>query len=272
MDPFFVSLISGGCAGTATDLVFFPIDTIKTRLQAKGGFFANGGWKGIYNGLGSVTIASAPSASLFFITYDGIKKSEIMTQNLPLLVTHMVAASFGEIAACLVRVPCEVIKQRTQTCKQGMSSLQSLQSIIRSREGIMGLYRGWSITIFREIPFTVIQFPLYEWMKKNFATTKNDGEKLSLWRSAICGSIAGGIAAALTTPLDVIKTRIMLHNEKVSIAKIIKDDIIAHDGYKGFIKGIGPRTMWISAGGSIFLGVYEVVSSILSAQEKKIKL
>lgn len=35
---FFTSLISGACAGIATDIVFFPIDTIKTRLQAKGGF------------------------------------------------------------------------------------------------------------------------------------------------------------------------------------------------------------------------------------------
>lgn len=36
-NAFMVSLISGGAAGTATDLAFFPIDTLKTRLQAKGG-------------------------------------------------------------------------------------------------------------------------------------------------------------------------------------------------------------------------------------------
>jgi solute carrier family 25 S-adenosylmethionine transporter 26 len=47
-------------AGTCVDLAFFPIDTVKTRLQAKGGFLANGGWRGIYRGVGSAIVASAP--------------------------------------------------------------------------------------------------------------------------------------------------------------------------------------------------------------------
>eukprot|EP00960_Hanusia_phi_P026879 746520-Hanusia_phi.AAC.1 len=32
--PFVVALLAGGCAGTAVDVALFPIDTIKTRLQA----------------------------------------------------------------------------------------------------------------------------------------------------------------------------------------------------------------------------------------------
>jgi hypothetical protein len=56
----FIANQSGGAAGTVTDLVFYPIDTIRTRLQAKGGFFKNGGWSGIYKGVASPIIASAP--------------------------------------------------------------------------------------------------------------------------------------------------------------------------------------------------------------------
>lgn len=47
-------------AGTAVDLLFFPIDTVKTRLQSAQGFVKAGGFRGIYKGVGSVVVGSAP--------------------------------------------------------------------------------------------------------------------------------------------------------------------------------------------------------------------
>lgn len=51
---------AGGLAGTSVDLLFFPIDTVKTRLQSPQGFVRSGGFKGIYKGVGSVVVGSAP--------------------------------------------------------------------------------------------------------------------------------------------------------------------------------------------------------------------
>ncbi|CAI4050620.1 hypothetical protein N7582_004964 [Saccharomyces uvarum] len=273
MNTFFLSLLSGAAAGTSTDLVFFPIDTIKTRLQAKGGFFANGGYKGIYRGLGSAVVASAPGASLFFVSYDYMKVkskpyvSKIYSPGSEQLVdttTHMLSSSIGEICACLVRVPAEVVKQRTQIHSSN-SSWQTLQSILRNdnKEGLRkNLYRGWSTTIMREIPFTCIQFPLYEYLKKTWAKA-NDQAQAEPWKGAVCGSIAGGIAAATTTPLDFLKTRLMLNKRTTSLGKVIVK-IYREEGAAVFFSGVGPRTMWISAGGAIFLGMYETVHSLLS--------
>lgn len=60
-----------------------------------------------------------------------------------------------------------------------------------------------------KIPFTSIQFPLYEYLKIRLARALNR-TTLGAHEAALCGSIAGGFAAALTTPLDVLKTRTML--------------------------------------------------------------
>ena len=51
---------AGGLAGTSVDLLFFPIDTVKTRLQSAQGFANAGGFKGIYKGVGSIIVGSAP--------------------------------------------------------------------------------------------------------------------------------------------------------------------------------------------------------------------
>lgn len=170
----------------------------------------------------------------------------------------MLSASIGEIAACSVRVPAEVIKQRAQA-SQFKSSIEAFKAILsnQSGEGVFrGLYRGWGSTIMREIPFTAIQFPLYEYLKRVRAKYLNV-EAVSPGEGAIAGSIAGGFAAALTTPLDVIKTRLMLHKTPIGIFTLA-GNILKEDGYGAFWKGIGPRTMWISAGGAIFLGTYEM--------------
>lgn len=101
-------------AGTSVDLLFFPIDTVKTRLQSSQGFFAAGGFKGIYKGIGSVVVGSAPGgkysvqcrflrhnyttapAALFFCTYDTLKRNSPLPPHLA-PVTHMLSASVGEV-------------------------------------------------------------------------------------------------------------------------------------------------------------------------------
>lgn len=109
---FATALIAGGMAGTSVDVALFPIDTLKTRLQAPVGFLKAGGFRGIYNGIGAAAAGSAPGAALFFSTYETMKpivlawQERMGIQDYP-AVSHMLAASAGEAAACLVRVPTE---------------------------------------------------------------------------------------------------------------------------------------------------------------------
>ncbi|KAK2724876.1 mitochondrial S-adenosylmethionine carrier protein-like [Artemia franciscana] len=252
------SLFAGGLAGIAVDVVLFPLDTLKTRLQSPEGFAKSGGFKGIYSGIGPAFLGSAPGAGAFFCTYEGVKSAMsgnrfITTQAF----SHMIAAAAGEVVACLVRVPVEVVKQRRQAY-QHSSSL----SIIRSTyygEGAIGFYRGYLSTVVREIPFSLIQFPLWEYLKQQWGAKK--GQLLDPWEAGICGALAGGTAAALTTPLDVAKTRIILAKKdsvmaKSNIASVLQY-VYRSSGVKGLFSGMVPRVLWISIGGAIFLGVFE---------------
>ena len=229
--------------------------------------------------MGSAVIGSAPGAALFFVTYEGFKSSLRHARETgngyfagyaglhdglfgawseP--IEHMAAASAGEIAACAVRVPTEVIKQRAQAAQYG-SSAAALRAILNQRGaiGVTGIwremYRGWNVTIMREVPFTVIQFPLWEAMKE-WKRRTSGREEISAVQSGLFGSLAGAVAAGVTTPLDVLKTRIMLARHRTSTLRLLQQ-ILKESGVGAFFKGVGPRITWISAGGAIFLGTYQ---------------
>ncbi|XP_021171912.2 S-adenosylmethionine mitochondrial carrier protein isoform X2 [Fundulus heteroclitus] len=207
---FVASLVAGGCAGMSVDLTLFPLDTIKTRLQSQQGFHKAGGFRGIYAGVPSAAVGSFPNAAAFFVTYECAKSllgaSAAFAAPHAAPVSHMLAASLGEIVACLIRVPTEVVKQRTQASPSS-SSYNMLRATL-TEEGFRGLYRGYSSTVLREIPFSLVQFPLWEYLKTLWS--QRQGHTLHSWQSAVCGAFAGAAAALVTTPLDVAKTRIML--------------------------------------------------------------
>lgn len=119
----------------------------------------------------------------------------------------------------------------------------------------------------REVPFTVIQFPLWEAMKSWSLRRRRLQESLRLKdvsgaESAVYGSLSGAVAAALTTPLDVLKTRMMLAKQRAPVFALTRQ-IWRDEGSQAFLSGIGPRTMWISIGGAVFLGSYQWASNLL---------
>ncbi|XP_010569153.1 PREDICTED: S-adenosylmethionine mitochondrial carrier protein isoform X1 [Haliaeetus leucocephalus] len=184
------ALAAGGVAGVCVDLILFPLDTVKTRLQSPQGFRKAGGFRGIYAGVPSTAIGSFPNAAAFFITYENVK-SMLHHGSTSYLTpaTHMVAASLGEVVACLIRVPSEVVKQRAQVSPS--SSTLRILSHTLYHEGIQGLYRGYKSTVLREIPFSLVQFPLWESLKDLWSWKQ--GHVVDSWQSAVCGAFAAEI-------------------------------------------------------------------------------
>lgn len=69
----------------------------------------------------------------------------------------MTSASGGELVACLIRVPTEVIKTRAQTSAYGTSSAGSLNAArsVWREEGLRGFGRGFGMTVAREVSLSV---------------------------------------------------------------------------------------------------------------------
>ncbi|KAF5295177.1 hypothetical protein FQR65_LT10565 [Abscondita terminalis] len=185
------SLFGGGMAGLFVDMILFPLDTIKTRLQSVQGFKKAGGFNGIYRGIGPQFIGSVPQAALFFCTYDSFKANimPLVSSNYHPIV-FMAGASVAETVSCSIRVPIEVVKQRRQT-SIGKSSMKIAIDALRNDGLFKGLYRGFGSTVTREIPFSFIQFPVVEYLKVVYSKNFNNKNELHSYQVAICGSIAG---------------------------------------------------------------------------------
>jgi len=131
--------------------------------------------------------------------------------------------------------------------------------------GLMGLYKGASACLLRDVPFSAIYFPAYAHLKRDvFGETQQ--KKLGVLQLLTSGAIAGMPAAYLTTPCDVIKTRLQVeartgeatYNGLVDCAKKVYKD----EGFRAFFKGGPARILRSSPQFGFTLAAYEVLGKM----------
>lgn len=257
--PLYNYIVAGGLAGCAVDFALFPLDAFKTRIQAaqKG---VKVSMKRPYAGLASSLTSSFPSAATFWTTYilakDFLEKSGVETPALK----HSLAAACGSITTAYVRTPFEVVKQQTQAGKHSGSFTAPV--FILKNQGVAGLFVGVTSMIARDIPFDIIQFILYEYLKK----TDYTGEELPMHRHLLNGGLAGGVSAFLTTPIDVAKTRMMvdpLNSANKSIYGTLAN-LYRSEGIFSLWKAWKVRVLFTTVGGMLFFGTFEGLSKFLA--------
>lgn len=124
---------------------------------------------------------------------------------------------FADLAASVIYVPSEVLKTRLQL--QGRynnpffssgynyrSTIDATRTIIRN-EGLSALFYGYKATIFRDLPFSALQFWFYE-QEQKWAKQWVGGRDIGLGLEVFTAASAGAMAGVITCPLDVVKTRI----------------------------------------------------------------
>lgn len=134
----------------------------------------------------------------------------------------------ADLAASPLYVPTEVLKTRLQL--QGRynnpyffsgynyrSTWHALRTIYRT-EGFRELFSGYKATLFRDLPFSALQFAFYE-QEQKFAKQYVGSKDIGLPLEILTGASAGGMAGVLTCPMDVVKTRIQTELDPEVIAQ-----------------------------------------------------
>lgn len=110
----------------------------------------------------------------------------------------------------------------------------------------------------RNLPYTALQFPFFEMLKARWVSKEMGVTQAATWAGLAAGS-SGSVAAVLTTPVDVIKTRIMLaagEQRTVKVKEVVKE-VLTNEGFYGLWRGGALRAVWTFAGSGLFLGTYE---------------
>ncbi|XP_060925708.1 solute carrier family 25 member 55a isoform X1 [Limanda limanda] len=131
---------------------------------------------------------------------------------------------------------------------QAVSATQIAKELLQT-QGIRGLYRGLGATLMRDVPFSIVYFPLFANLNR-LGKPSPEGPSPFYW-AFLSGCAAGSTAAVIVNPCDVVKTRLQSVNKGSSeetytgvvdcVSKIMR-----REGPSGFLKGAGCRALVIA--------------------------
>lgn len=217
-------------------------------------------------------MGAGPAHAVYFATYEatraalGIRRED--GEHHPLGTAA--AGAVAMLAHEAMMTPWDVTKQRMQTSARPYhSAFQAAGDVLRN-EGVGALYRSFRTTVVMNVPFAATQFAVYEssktWLGGDAAREGDEG----LRTQVTAGALAGGVAAALTTPLDVVKTRLQLdvHRRYASNAVLpTMRAIAAQEGVATLWRGVLPRVLYNAPSAAVCWGIYESLKNILAGND-----
>ncbi|KAI8018162.1 hypothetical protein LOK49_LG04G01847 [Camellia lanceoleosa] len=266
--------------------IFNGCQNQKSILQMVRTVWVTDGLRGFYRGIAPGVTGSLATGATYFGVIESTKKwIEEKHPSLGGHWAHFIAGGLGDTLGSFVYVPCEVIKQRMQiqgtrkywssvvmkdNTKPGMqmygyySGMFQAGSSILKEQGLKGLYAGYWSTLARDVPFAGLMVTFYEALKdlteygkKKWIPSSGYHVNSSI-EGLLLGGLAGGFSAYLTTPLDVVKTRLQVQGSTLRYNGWIDAvrTIWMTEGIAGMFRGSIPRIMWyIPASALTFMAV-----------------
>jgi solute carrier family 25 protein 39/40 len=262
----------------------------------------NEGIATLWRGLSPTLVMTVPANIIYFTGYDWLRFNPTSPINKMVSDSYspLVAGSTARIFAAIAVSPIEMFRTRMQaSTSTGVGHFAETLSGIKEMVAVSGyasLWRGLTLTLWRDVPFSGIYWWGYETVRgsltdarersrgRSFSTDEPRSRRRSRSQSRedhsatfvdsfTAGAVSGAVASVLTTPFDVGKTRQqvfkdtrgpladgakrILAPEERSMPKFLMH-IFQQEGIAGLWRGWAARTLKVAPGCAIMISCYEV--------------
>ncbi|KAF3794444.1 Mitoferrin [Nymphaea thermarum] len=277
---FWQFMVAGSIVGCTEHVAMFPVDTLKTRLQVPAAGSAISiqqalrsivkleGPLGLYRGVVAMILGAGPAHAVYFSVYE-LCKSRLggnLSGHHPF--AHALSGVAATVASDAVFTPMDVVKQRLQVESSPYRGLADCIRRVMREVGLKGFYASYKTTILMNAPFTAVHFATYEAVKRvlmEISPGSASEERLLVHLTA--GAAAGALAGVVTTPLDVVKTRLQCQGvggcdrfTSSSVGNVIRL-IVQKEGYTGLTRGWRPRMLFHGPAAAICWSTYEAAKT-----------
>lgn len=176
------AMVAGATAGVMEHVFMFPVDTIKTRMQAlpriggetpryKGVWDAFGrivreeGGRKLYRGFPATVLGAIPSHAAHFATYETVKHHFGGSKQGHHPLINGMAGAAATCAHDAIITPLDVVKQRLQVYNSAYAGVWQCIKKTALTEGLSAFYASYPTTVAMNVPFQAVHFAAYESFK-----------------------------------------------------------------------------------------------------------
>ncbi|XP_075067992.1 mitochondrial glutathione transporter SLC25A40 [Mixophyes fleayi] len=225
----------------------------------------NEGIRSLWSGLPPTLVMALPATAIYFTCYDQLR--DILIPRMESTESAcLIAGATARLGSATLISPLELIRTKMQFRPLSYRELTACIQSSVAKEGWLSLWKGWSPTVLRDVPFSAMYWYNYELGRKFLCQRYNKLEP-TFTISFVSGAVSGSIAALVTLPFDVVKTRRQIEvgelevlNESKKSSRStwkIMSSIISENGFRGLFAGLIPRLIKIAPACAIMISTYE---------------
>lgn len=218
--PFWKHAFAGSCAGVMEHVGMYPLDTVKTHMQAlRPGDsvrlidvvrnISQESELGFMRGCAAIASGCIPAHIALFTMYE-LSKKRLLKNGDQRPLNAAICGAASTFCHDIILTPMDVVKQRMQLGHY--SGIGDCLMQVRRREGLGALFRSMPTTLAMNLPFGSVLVASNESLKQHFRLDSKHHRRDDPWATLpwyfASAGISGAVASGATQPLDVIKTRL----------------------------------------------------------------